>query len=440
MSTATVPAEIEQWCASEFSVRPGSFVREFAGGSRPLWYAASAEHGPVVVRLEPPGAALSGSDYGMQREVDVYRALEGSSVPVPRLVGHGRLGAGEAIVMTRAPGSSRVSGAAARSSASMVDSFMSALAALHREGAERVATFDWGRPASIAEATDAEVRRWRQLAAGVSPRPGDDDDLLVLCALAWLATALPDLPGADGRATLVQGDTGPGNAVFDDGAVSALVDWELAHLGDPAEDIAWVDQRSASLPDPFGDLHRRRAAHAVASSGIVAEERVAVHAVFVRARCAIITGRTVAAGGGSLGRAVYEPARHRFRVELADMLLSAVGGDPALAEPGGDDPHIDVASWFADPPAPAGDDPADRLAAREAAVAQAHVRAVTDVGEALAESDRRDRTATMGPDDGDSLVSIAESAGRAGDIAVIGHLARSARRAAVLWPDPPIRR
>lgn len=440
LSTAGIPPDIEAWAARELTLRPGTGAREWAGGSRPLWYAHTADHGPVVLRLEPPGAALAGSDYGMRREMEVYGVLDGSGVPVPRVLGRGRFPAGEVLVMTRAEGSSRLTGVAPEQAASMLGSFCDALGKLHAEGAARAAHLPWARPASIAEATAAEIDRWRLLASSVPASPGDSEDLLVLCAIAWLRGALGSLPGIDDDATLVQGDTGPGNVVFADGRVSAIVDWELAHLGDPAEDLAWVDQRCASLPAPFGDLAARRAAHAAAGT-LVPEARIDYHGVFVRVRCAVITGRTVAAGGGALGRAVYEPARHRFRVELADMLLAAVGADPALADPGAPDAEVDARAWFADLPAPLGESPADRLAAREAAVLEAHVRARTDVGEGLADADRRDRIAVLGePGEGGSRwVAAAEEAGRAGDASVIGQLARSARRDAVLWPDPPRR-
>jgi hypothetical protein len=42
----------------------------------------------------------------------------------------------------------------------------------------------------------------------------------------------------------VQGDTGPGNFLYQDGAVTGIIDWELAHLGDPMDDIAWLSWRT----------------------------------------------------------------------------------------------------------------------------------------------------------------------------------------------------
>lgn len=43
---------------------------------------------------------------------------------------------------------------------------------------------------------------------------------------------------------LVHGDFRMGNVLFDAGGMRAVLDWELAHVGDPAEDLAWVMVRS----------------------------------------------------------------------------------------------------------------------------------------------------------------------------------------------------
>jgi prepilin-type processing-associated H-X9-DG protein len=41
--------------------------------------------------------------------------------------------------------------------------------------------------------------------------------------------------------TLVHGDAKHGNFAFVDGAVSAIFDWEMATLGDPWTDVAWME-------------------------------------------------------------------------------------------------------------------------------------------------------------------------------------------------------
>jgi hypothetical protein len=54
---------------------------------------------------------------------------------------------------------------------------------------------------------------------------------------------------------IVQGDTGPGQFIFQDGKVRAIVDWEYAHWGCPMEDLAEIRQRE--LLYPFGDMMAR---------------------------------------------------------------------------------------------------------------------------------------------------------------------------------------
>src|ERR1700722_17370280 len=79
----------------------------------------------------------------------------------------------------------------------------------------------------------------------------------------WLEAHVPDY---DGPVVLVQGDTGPGNFLYRDGRVTAVLDWELCHWGDPMDDIAWLSLRSVQdtftyLPDrlrEYGELSGHR--------------------------------------------------------------------------------------------------------------------------------------------------------------------------------------
>jgi aminoglycoside phosphotransferase (APT) family kinase protein len=53
-----------------------------------------------------------------------------------------------------------------------------------------------------------------------------------------------DPPPAPERIALVHGDFRLGNFIVDEGGLAAVIDWELCHLGDPAEDIGWLTIRS----------------------------------------------------------------------------------------------------------------------------------------------------------------------------------------------------
>lgn len=53
---------------------------------------------------------------------------------------------------------------------------------------------------------------------------------------AWLTANAPVAP----RLSIVHGDYRLGNFLERDGQITAILDWELVHLGDPHEDLAWT--------------------------------------------------------------------------------------------------------------------------------------------------------------------------------------------------------
>ncbi|MBW2316877.1 MAG: phosphotransferase family protein, partial [Deltaproteobacteria bacterium] len=83
-----------------------------------------------------------------------------------------------------------------------------------------------GRPPA-ADQLAGSVAAVRELA----PEPHPVLDL----AARWLEARLP----TQSRETLVHGDYRVGNVMFDEKGVVAILDWELAHVGDPAEDLGW---------------------------------------------------------------------------------------------------------------------------------------------------------------------------------------------------------
>jgi aminoglycoside phosphotransferase (APT) family kinase protein len=74
-------------------------------------------------------------------------------------------------------------------------------------------------------------------------------DPLITFGVEWLRKNVPE-PVA--RVSLVQGDTGPVNFMFDDDRVSAVIDWEWGHFGDPMEDLGNICVRE--FWNPSGGL------------------------------------------------------------------------------------------------------------------------------------------------------------------------------------------
>lgn len=125
--------------------------------------------------------------------------------------------------------------------------FMGQLAALHRID---VAANPVAGMGPVEPAETFIRRRIAQLRAGNS---GKGWDPLIHLSLDWLEANIPaDMPPP----VIVHGDAGPGNFLFDGDKVTALLDWELVHYGDPMADLAMLAirmlfQSFVPLPQAF---------------------------------------------------------------------------------------------------------------------------------------------------------------------------------------------
>jgi aminoglycoside phosphotransferase (APT) family kinase protein len=76
-------------------------------------------------------------------------------------------------------------------------------------------------------------------------------------ALRWLRERDPGPPD---RMTLVHGDFRHGNLIIGPDGLRAVLDWELAHLGDPMEDLGWIcvnSWRFGEIDKPVGGFGSR---------------------------------------------------------------------------------------------------------------------------------------------------------------------------------------
>ena len=76
-------------------------------------------------------------------------------------------------------------------------------------------------------------------------------------ALRWLRD---HDPGPSQEVTLVHGDFRHGNLIIGPDGVRAVLDWELAHIGDPMEDLGWIcvnSWRFGEIDKPVGGFGSR---------------------------------------------------------------------------------------------------------------------------------------------------------------------------------------
>ncbi|MDM4718134.1 phosphotransferase family protein [Micromonospora sp. WMMA1363] len=207
-----------------------------AGGKSNLTYLLHAGEHEVVLRRPPLGHVLA-TAHDMAREFRVISALARTDVPVPAALllcpDPDVLGA-PFYLMEHVPGEvfrsrAQTDPLTADQRRELAMAMMDTLAALHTVDPMAVGLADFGRPEGYLA---RQVRRWSgQLDRSRSrPLPGIDElhDRLV--------ATTPD--GADtGR--IVHGDYRLDNllATADPVAVRAVLDWEMATLGDPLADL-----------------------------------------------------------------------------------------------------------------------------------------------------------------------------------------------------------
>lgn len=187
------------------------------------------------------------AQYSLEREARVLEALRATVVPVPRILAFSRTH--EVILMERVPGRAdfaRIADAAERER--VAQHFLECLAALHALAPADLGLSELRVPATPQEHAALELDATEALCARLPARR----EPLLGFALGWLRR---NLPARVERTSLVQGDTGPGNFLFHEGRVSAVLDWEFAHFGDPLEDLGWICVRD--VVTPFGDLGAR---------------------------------------------------------------------------------------------------------------------------------------------------------------------------------------
>jgi aminoglycoside phosphotransferase (APT) family kinase protein len=233
-----VEPEITTWLEEVAGGEVVSLHRVPGGGRIGFWVDVKSLDGDVhELFLQRGGRSGSHSFIGFERQAEVYRALEPLGIPIPHVWGADD--GWDVFLVDRARGQTWFRAPTDPAVAqSVAGDFMDHLAAWHRAGARSLDLPSFGPVRTIRH------HQLEQLAGIKASFEADGDEPVDLLASVQLDHLLHHVPDADGEPVLVQGDTGPGNFLYDGGRVTAIVDWELAHLGDPMDDIAWLSWRA----------------------------------------------------------------------------------------------------------------------------------------------------------------------------------------------------
>ena len=233
---------VEAWMAGATRVTPPCVWRRLEGGHSNLTYELTDATGEQFVIRRPPEGELLPKAHDMFREFRLIDALHPVGIPVAEPVGYcddrdvcdrhfyvmGKVGG--AALYTAADTAERLD-EAARSQVG--ESFVSVLAAIHAVDPTEVGLGELGRHDGYVA---RQLRTWYGSWTASAPYAEYDDDRIH----ALHERLLAELP-EQGPARVVHGDYGVHNVMIDDdGRVAAVLDWEIATLGDPLADFAYA--------------------------------------------------------------------------------------------------------------------------------------------------------------------------------------------------------
>ncbi len=232
---------IDAWLEGEHGVETPVTWERLPGGHSNLTYLLTDAAGVELVIRRPPLGELLPKAHDMWREYRIIDGLWATPVPVARPVAYvddRALCDVHFYVMGKVEGRALYTGAevsewldeAARRRAG--ESFIDTLAALHSVDPASVNLADLGRPDGYVA---RQLKTWYgSWTASVDDAGMDDERTHRLHDV--LAANIPE----QGPGRVVHGDFGPHNCLFSaDGRLTAVLDWEIATLGDPLADLAY---------------------------------------------------------------------------------------------------------------------------------------------------------------------------------------------------------
>ncbi|HEY8120532.1 MAG TPA: phosphotransferase family protein [Myxococcota bacterium] len=314
----TLSDALRAFAEAELGAPLTSAVPGGTGASRATWMLRAANGAERVLRVDTGDGPVAGTELSLAREASVYRALRGHAVRIPALIA----ARADALLVELAPGSPELDALAAPQRAAVMLDYAEALAELHSVDAGKLALPGFAQPRAPRDHARNELALWRRIFDARVRRPSP----LARFAFGWLERNARE----SSHTVLCHGDVGPGNFLHDGSRVTALLDWEFAHLGDPMDDLAWLAFRGHHMTPDAGDLAAQLARWSQRTRLSVDPARVAYYRAFVMLRWLVSCEAALDNGGATLDRSVYfaliallDALLPRALAELAGVALPA---------------------------------------------------------------------------------------------------------------------
>jgi len=200
----------------------------------------------LVLRIEPAGLRVF-PEYDLGLQFGIMQALAGTDIPVPRMLWRERDSAtlgNPFYVMERIEGRIPDDNPPYHTAGWMTEIAPEERAAIWWSGVEnlaRIHRLDWRAlallPVPAAGKTPLEMQLdYYERYVAWSGLTENEGFPLAKTGLSWLRR---HQPREREPVALCWGDSRLGNMIFRDGRCVAVLDWEMATLGNPAQDLAW---------------------------------------------------------------------------------------------------------------------------------------------------------------------------------------------------------
>ena len=200
----------------------------------------------LVARIEPSGFQLF-PEYDLPAQYAVMRALRDTRIPVPEMLWEERTGdvIGDPFyLMTKVEGQCPadrppytaegwVKALPADQQARLWDGYLDILIDIHALDPVELKLDFLAKPELGSTPLDQELAYYERFYRWAYP---DEIHPHVEPGLVWLRENMPPQPE---KPRLVWGDSRIGNMIFQGAQCVAVIDWEMARLGDPLADLAW---------------------------------------------------------------------------------------------------------------------------------------------------------------------------------------------------------
>ncbi|SCW38447.1 Predicted kinase, aminoglycoside phosphotransferase (APT) family [Sphingobium faniae] len=194
--------------------------------------------GGVVLRKD---LDQRGSDYSSIDEYSLLQAMYDAGLPLaePLWSEPDDMGLGTAFIAVRKVGGQLAANEPFADEGvrrHFVDRLANTLVRIHQVPLTQLGLYGARAGLPVSALLVQQIEEWRDFWRRSRGEPDPAMDFL----LGWMEANIP--PEPDYAASVVHGDYGFHNLMTNDGEVSAILDWEFAHPGDPMEDVAYTRQ------------------------------------------------------------------------------------------------------------------------------------------------------------------------------------------------------